>query len=785
MFAGRKSKNSGSSNEAAAAAAASRGTSEHELTTSKEQAKLLNTSKTKQLPSGGQFDGYDERESFLNKHKSTLGRAKLAKQETLDEQQQQRQQLKVAPDGCCRPGASCWCCGCSCSCLTMLLRVLKKKWVLVPVFIICCIAAIYCIPFIEIEARTPQSLPHIPFNYREGPLRPSTASQFKIERLFANQISGPESVALDSQGNMYMAIEGGFILWAHLNKSSLPKRSFYIAGGDSSSGLNLAPNQRHFDVLSPEYTELVKIAELNGIKQINPAGSGSQQRRAAAAFDEQQAAPRGGGEQQQQQLRIGGSWRRECLLDEQYYGHSLYTDASTQLPSLNNNQVDNEIPTRAQKTSKKFTSNVVLSRCSKPLGVRLSPDEGSLYVVDTLSGLYRVNLRTAERPNSSQRLVSRLIDFRADNRHQLLPMVALDDSSTVTELFSPLKQEQHLKISLMAIDDLAIDYGAGTRGGDMIYLTDASQKWRAISFVFDMLEGRPSGAILRYDTGINQLSVLSPSRVAHVRTSVLEFDENQNSLLSRAAANLSTAASSEGDERPAGDIYLGLGAPRLDENDVFDDRPLSFPNGIELTDDKQAILIADTANKRIIKHYIKGSRRGTSDLWAWTPHFPDNIRRGYDKNHETYWVVGCGEDTTNKIDFLAWLQSWPRVRKYMLKNIYAFGWFIELIGGNLLQSNRIRDFGYSLKIGNSLCESFCSGMMILQYNKYGDVIRSIYSKEFPNDISLYSQVNEVIDAKNQEHLLYLSSPTYKYVTKLVLPSDSFDVPPSSSSSSFQ
>jgi sugar lactone lactonase YvrE len=41
-----------------------------------------------------------------------------------------------------------------------------------------------------------------------------------------------------------------------------------------------------------------------------------------------------------------------------------------------------------------------------------------------------------------------------------------------------------------------------------------------------------------------------------------------------------------------------LDAPRLDQDDT-DDRPLNF------SDDRQALLVADTSNKRIIRHFTK------------------------------------------------------------------------------------------------------------------------------------------------------------------------------------
>lgn len=656
-------------------------------------------------------------------------KAKLAKQETLDEGSG-----KGSGDQRC--------------CKSSLLSMLRRKRIIIPLIIISCIAAIYCLPYIEIETRVPARLPRIPFNYQSGPLRASSAKHFKVERLFQEQIRGPESVALDSSGNMYMAIEGGFILYAHLNKSSPIKRAYLEQNTsaqfiiDQSGSATPVDNNRQ----SVEQSQLIKIAELNGIKQLpyDP------KRRVRDGRPNE-----GGGG--------GSSWRRECKLDEQVYGANLF---STTPESSSNHATRN----------RRFVTNVIMSRCSKPLGIRLSPDENYLYVIDTLSGLYRISLKVPERPNSNQRLVTKLVDFRA-NKSLVLPITQLDLPASLQQqaeqrgqlddaTLQVVQARGHLNVSLLAVDDLVIDYGEGTRGGDIIYMSDASQNWIAVSFLYDMLEGRPSGLILRYDTGSNQLSVLNPTRVEHVRTSAAELADHSSRLYKPY-------------NHTSSEPYYGIGAPHLDENDQFDNRPLYFPNGLELTFDRQALLIADTLNRRIIKHYIRGDRKGTSDHWAWTPNFPDNIRRGHDK---TYWIGGCGEDMTGKFDALDWLNSWPMLRKFLLKNIYLIGWFVEALGDYILQSTNVRDYGFALKTGQSVGESFCPGMMLLQYNTHGDIIRSIYGKEFPNDLAYYSQVNEVMDPNNNERVLYLSSPSYKYVTKLTLPTDFYDLPSSNSNS---
>lgn len=668
----------------------------------KQGLRLFPSRQASSWPGNQEDQDEDERREFIVGSKSEqqvaaeARRARLAKAETIEE----------AEEGCNR-----WLCGCCCGRWCCCCRMLSGRCLLcVLILLVLYAAAIYSLPYLEISPKTPEAQPNIPFNFREGPLKASSASQFKASKLFEGQIHGAESVAVDSSGNLYMAIEGGFVLYGHLNKNSAPKRAYYehLAGPAGLEGLELP--------------KLVKIAELNGVRAHG-----------------RQRNQRDSGQQMAYEAQV---WRRECQLDELVYGRELYS------------------PIGQQQQPEEFRSRVAVSRCSKPLGMRLSPDESYLLVVDTLSGLYKVNLKVAERPHSSQRLVTRLIDFRSP---RMLLAIQLDGDQEGRPL-----AVRHLNVSMRAVDDLVVDFGAGTRSGDIIYLTLASQRWPAISFVYDMLEGSPSGLILRFDTGNNQLVVLEPTRVAHVRTATLELFGGQpleRPLAADPPEALMTTAP-----------YFG--APRLDESDVFDDRPLHFPNGLELMDDRQAILIADTSNKRIIKHYIRGPRRGASDLWAWAPMFPDNIRRGFDRRQETYWVVGCGSERGYPIDITVWLRTWPRARKLLLKQIYLVGWLLEQVGVYLLRSDSLRDYGYALKEGGSLCEKSCLGMMVLQYNSQGDLVKSVHSREFPNDLYYYSQANEQIDVQNQEHSLFLSSPSYPYVTKLTLPTDNLELPPS-------
>lgn len=64
---------------------------------------------------------------------------------------------------------------------------------------------------------------------------------------------------------------------------------------------------------------------------------------------------------------------------------------------------------------------------------------------------------------------------------------------------------------------------------------------------------------------------------------------------------------------------------------------LNFANGVAVTHDQQAVLVNETGSYRIIRFWIQGPKRGTSEpLIGELPAFPDNISSGKDGR---YWVA--------------------------------------------------------------------------------------------------------------------------------------------------
>lgn len=64
---------------------------------------------------------------------------------------------------------------------------------------------------------------------------------------------------------------------------------------------------------------------------------------------------------------------------------------------------------------------------------------------------------------------------------------------------------------------------------------------------------------------------------------------------------------------------------RSDELELLMD-DLRFSNGIQLTPEKDAVLVSDLCAARIVKFYVKGANKGQREVFAVLPGFPDNIR---------------------------------------------------------------------------------------------------------------------------------------------------------------
>ncbi|KAF8688747.1 hypothetical protein HU200_042226 [Digitaria exilis] len=63
---------------------------------------------------------------------------------------------------------------------------------------------------------------------------------------------------------------------------------------------------------------------------------------------------------------------------------------------------------------------------------------------------------------------------------------------------------------------------------------------------------------------------------------------------------------------------------------------LSFPNGVALSGDGTHLVVAETARCRLLRHWLRGPRAGSTDHFADLPGYPDNVRRA---GGDYYWVA--------------------------------------------------------------------------------------------------------------------------------------------------
>lgn len=252
------------------------------------------------------------------------------------------------------------------------------------------------------------------------------------------------------------------------------------------------------------------------------------------------------------------------------------------------------------------------------------------------------------------------------------------------------------------IDDFVIDEGAGTQGGHVLYITESSAKWPVEYVNLVVFEHESSGRILRLDTDSKQVTVI-------------------------------------GDK-------------------------LAFANGIELNDDKSAILYNELNKRRIMKHYIRGPKSGHTLVLADNLHGePDNIRRSA-QSQETYWVaLYSGKDLHHQDPLLDGLSSLPTVKKALVRLGYHLGHALSYLGERL-QYVPLQQKGFDLRTASFYQHLTKSYGLAIEVDSDGKVLRSLHS---PNGQTTFlSQVTEVIE--HGQRVLYLGSYFNDYIGRLVI-----------------
>uniref|UniRef100_A0A7M5XF73 Strictosidine synthase conserved region domain-containing protein n=1 Tax=Clytia hemisphaerica TaxID=252671 RepID=A0A7M5XF73_9CNID len=211
-----------------------------------------------------------------------------------------------------------------------------------------------------------------------------------------------------------------------------------------------------------------------------------------------------------------------------------------------------------------------------------------------------------------------------------------------------------------------------------VYFTDSSWKWQRRDFPYMILEGGGQGRLISYDIETKQSEVLMDG--------------------------------------------------------------LFFPNGIALSPDEEFVVVCETTASRIMRLFLKGSRKGIYDLFSDNlPGAPDNIRPSKDGG---YWV------------------ALPSIRKWPFSFLDSVGPYPNLKSAIAKLLPKETFHGLIKKYG-----------LMIKLDYYGDIIKSYHDP----DGSVITHISEVYEDPNDHNILYFGSFKNDFIGKLRLNSKQTDL----------
>ena len=515
---------------------------------------------------------------------------------------------------------------------TLLDRLCLFTWrlSLVALILLAINLLVYLVPLPARYAIEPKVAPHKPRPKFQGALGINRLLDERAERLWEEQFHAPESFAWASdKRSFYTGVEGGFIL-----------------------------------LVEPYAERFTVAARLNARHSVEDHSAGVRFR----VLDE-------GGREQLIGLDGDGGPKTTRRPDEGAGSGHLFAPFC---------ETDVELYGRRAEFE---PARVRLSRCSRPLGLRLAPDHSRLYAIDPLSGLYKITLGQASGSNATTA-------FSGGGRHPWNQQNRVEKLLDFTELQRGSRSDERPSRvgDVYFGDDIAVEFSSASSGAeDVIYFTDCSRRW-PLRYLFMMIaENDDSGRVLRFQVGQKLLSQLS----------------------SIVPVNL-------------------------------DSRQLSFPNGLELSANGSALLISDLNNRRIIMHHLRGPLEGQTKLLMWVPGYSDNIKRGLDTadGQPTYWYAcGCAI-SDGKFEFAEFFNTRPYWKKLLVHWLFFAGSLTDSLA-RLLGSTPMRDIGLELRAIWLKHDPYCSHGLVVQFNERGQVLRSLQAPNFNSYFKLLSEASEV------------------------------------------
>lgn len=273
-------------------------------------------------------------------------------------------------------------------------------------------------------------------------------------------------------------------------------------------------------------------------------------------------------------------------------------------------------------------------------------------------------------------------------------------SEPKVSLVFDIKRTAELGRPSVFLDDVGIEERNNSK--HILYISDISSKFTLEYFNYVLLGSEKLGKILRYDTQSDTLTVIA--------------------------------------------------------------KKLTFPNGVEVTPDKDAVLFTDTYSRTISKYHLKGSKKGTTEtLIENLPGEVDNIRVSAKGN--TFWVSNFSPRTMLRPNTLDYYYKKPLLRKLVTRVTYLVGEVLIQLG-SLFNVEYIVEKGHSIKTLDMFVPHFIdkSGL-IIELDSNGKVVSSILDTS--GKLQIVTEVREVASKVPGQRVLYLGSFGYPNLRRLV------------------
>ncbi|MCO5598987.1 hypothetical protein L7F22_053086 [Adiantum nelumboides] len=100
---------------------------------------------------------------------------------------------------------------------------------------------------------------------------------------------------------------------------------------------------------------------------------------------------------------------------------------------------------------------------------------------------------------------------------------------------------------------------------------------------------------------------------------------------------------------------------------------LNFPNGVQLSDDESFLLLTETTNCRVLRYWLEGPKKGSLEVFANLPGFPDNVRMNAKGQ---YWVaIDCCRTRLQEVFSIR-----PWLRHAFFRLPVPISWLYKIVG---------------------------------------------------------------------------------------------------------